>query len=237
MKADKNRKSSVTRGKWLRFSAVLLVLVMVMGTIPISAAKKKSNSEYSTEERLIEAIRKKTAQTITFKTDEEVSVTIPSVKNSKNKKLIIDAPNAVITNKTMFDTSGKTPAVTIKAVKYYTEAVSNNTLTLSGDNAGIIVAAKKKVKKLTVNADNADVVLKKKGQIKTLVFKKSGANAKVDAADKSSVNVTLSKKTSVSVAGVKTADVNVRSAAKGSTVKASIPVDLTVTKSTNFVLN
>ena len=225
------------RGSWLRLLAVLLTLVMVMGTIPASAAKKTSSVEVSTKASLVKAIKKDGKASITLKTDKAVSIKIPSTQGSTTKKLVIDAPNASITNKTQFDTSGKTPAVTIKAVKYYTESVSGNTITLSGDGARINVSEKKTLKSLTVNGDNADICVRKKAKIENLTFKKKGVTAKLEATNKSKVNVTLSKKTSLTVLGEKSADVNVKSSAKGSTVKASIPVDLTATKNTNFAMN
>lgn len=170
MNTTTNSKPIIGRGYWLRFLAVLLTLVMVMGTIPASAAKKTSSVEVSTKASLVKAIKKDGKATITLKTDKAVSIKIPSTQGSTTKKLVIDAPNASITNKTQFDTSGKTPAVTIKAVKYYTESVSGNTITLSGDGARINVSEKKTLKSLTVNGDNADICVRKKGKIENLTL-------------------------------------------------------------------
>ena len=170
MNTTTNYKTIMQRGSWLRLVAVLLTLVMVMGTITVSAASKKS-TEVASKTKLINAMQEESAGTIVFKTDKAMSIKIPAKDSKKNKlysvnkKLVIDAPNASVTNAAKFE------SVTIEAAKYYTENVSGNTITLNGFDVSINVSAKKKIKKLIVNADNADISVKKKGSIEDLVFK------------------------------------------------------------------
>lgn len=221
--------------------ALLLIAMLIIGNVPVEA-KTKNNSKavsviVSTKKSLLRELKKEYAQTITFKTDKAVSFKIPALSESKNKKLVIDAQNASIENKSKYDTADKTASVTIKAVKHYKENASENTFKINGNGIELDVLAGKNVKKMTIIADNANITVKKKANIEELIFKKKGAQANINASKSSEMKIFMSKKTNISITGEKGADVNITVSAKKSTVQTYIPIYLIAKKNMNLILN
>ena len=221
----------------LKLMGILLVLVMVIGLVPASAKSSKISSEIDTvlvtsKKELIEHLNSNVVEKIVFSTDEAVSVSIPSSEYSSKKYLIINAPNATVTNAAGFT------SISITAVKKYTEKASGNKIDVTAENSKIIVASKKKVAKLTIDADKVDISANKKSVIKNLtVSHKDGSNVTLEATSKAKVKVNLTKKTSLTVIGEKSANVDIKSTYKDNSIEASIPVDVTTTKAINLTLD
>ena len=224
---------SMMKRKSFRLLAMVLAMVMVIGLVPVSAAKKKSVTVSSLTD-LYAKMTKSNVGKITYESNAAEKLTIYVKKLSKSEKaviadidLVINAPEATITNKLKFK------SVTIKACKAYTEAANGNTITLADPETKFTVAKKKQVEKLTVKAAKANVVVKAKANIMDLVVAKKNAKVTVNAAKGSDVDVTISKKAAVTVKGNKKADVDITNKASGSTVTASIPVEISTKKNIN----
>ena len=72
--------------KVFRLLAFVVVLTMLMGSIPVSAAK---SVKVGTTKKLVKELKASSVKTITFSTKSSKTITIPKIANSKNKKLII----------------------------------------------------------------------------------------------------------------------------------------------------
>ena len=83
---------------------------------------------------------------------------------------------------------------------------------------------------MNVAADKIDIDVLGKAKVGDLVCKLKGAEVNLNVEKKAEVNVTLSKKTILTVTGDKSADVDIVSKAKNSTVTASVPVEVTAEK-------
>ncbi len=220
----------------LKFIGTLLVLVMVMGLIPASAKSSKSSEivtvTVTSKKELVDHLNTDVEEKIIFQTDEAVSLAIPASEYSSKKYLIIKAPNASVTNAAGFT------SISVEAVKKYTEKASGNKITVTAENSKITVASKKKVAKLMIDANKVDISANKKSTIKNLtVSHKDGSNITLEATSKAKVKVNLTKKTSLTVVGEKSANVDIKSTYKNNTIEASIPVDVTTTKAINLTLD
>ena len=199
---------SMMKRKGFRLFAMVLALVMVIGLVPVSAAKKKSVT-VSNKTELFAAMQKSDVGTITYKTDKSGKLTISAKAGSETKKLVINAPKTKVTNKASFS------SVVIKNAKSYTEKRSGNKIYASSKKLTISIASMLK----------ASVICNKKSSSITL---KAGRMATVD--------VTMSKKANLVVSGDKTAKVSVASQVKSSKITASVPVSVDAAKSMNVVL-
>ncbi|MCR5432558.1 MAG: hypothetical protein K6E95_08370 [Lachnospiraceae bacterium] len=218
------------RSSILRALTIILALVMVAGSLPASAASAKT-VEVKSKKKLLAEIAKSDASTITFTTQKAYKFTIPAVETSSNKKIVINAPNATLTNKSSLKN------VTINGIKKFTEKGSGNSITVKADDALINVEKGVDVKKLTVSANKVSVDIKGKAKIEKLVCNLKNAYVNVTAGKKTDVNITLSKKTKLTIAGEKSADVDILSKAKNSYVKTSIPVSISAEKNLKLKLN
>ena len=125
--------------------SLLLIAALIMPSflqVPVEAKTtgKKKVTVWN-EKKLKSALKNPKVGTIEFNSMTFSEITIRSTK-TKNKKLIIIAHNAVITNTANFKT------IEVKNVESYTEAVNGNTIKLY--NSFINVAEGIKVKKLVI---------------------------------------------------------------------------------------
>ncbi len=207
--------------------AMLLVLVMVIGSVPVSAAKKvTANSKKAVEK----ALKAEKAATVTFKTDATGKIVIHSQENSANKKLVVDAPNADIVNYASFK------SVNVKACKSYTEKGEENVLYVKDSNAKVEVAKNTAVAKIVVQTKKANVTVKS-GASAVVVAKKANAKVTLKAADASMVGVSIAKKANLTVKGGSTAFVAIENKAEDSKVTASIPIMLEAEQDMDIVMN
>ena len=157
-----------SRAVVMRIIPIMLILVMIVGAVPVSAKTKQTREipsiEVFSKDELIEQLETDGEETIIFSTYEAGTITIPSGKYSSKKHLVIRTDYASIINKAKFAT------VNIEAVMDYTEKVSGNKITVSGDGAIINVYKKKKVAKLTINATNVRLSVDKSAKIKKLAI-------------------------------------------------------------------
>ncbi|MBR6476136.1 MAG: hypothetical protein IKS98_11905 [Lachnospiraceae bacterium] len=161
-----NKKS--LRSMCLSLCALALVLaaVLMIGTVPAKADTGKA-VRVSTVKELKSAMKKSDVGTIYFRTQAYLNIKIPSVKNASGKELIIEAPNCVITNKSKFLN------INILKAASYTEAVSGNVITLTGQYIDFTVAKKRTVTELTIcdpalPDGNLEYTLRKGAKIKSL---------------------------------------------------------------------
>ena len=104
----------------LMFLALTLVMLLSVSGIPVNAAKKV---EVTSLKKLTKELKKKSSGTIVFSTKSKKTITIQAVASGKNKKLVIDAPNAKIINKSALK------SITVKNAKSFTEKAKGNKIT------------------------------------------------------------------------------------------------------------
>ncbi|MBR4343556.1 MAG: hypothetical protein IKP88_12790 [Lachnospiraceae bacterium] len=138
-------KKIITFGKLFAIIAVVVAAIIINGSISVHADNGET-VRVSTAKELKAAIKNADVGTIIFRTKAYINVTIKADTAAKGKSLIIDAPNASITNKAVFAN------INILNADFYTENVSGNIISLSDCymSRGFTVAKKKKVKSLTV---------------------------------------------------------------------------------------
>ncbi len=165
-------------------------------TIKISNRVKASTQQDI--ERLLKA---KNASTITIDTKEDVVLAIPTGVYS-SKKLVVDAKNATIVNKGVFDN------IEIRAIKLHTfkEFARNNKIKVYCD-ASIIIE----------EHATSDVSIER-----------SGVNVTVESKGKGSIEV--NKKCTLSVEGTVKAKVKISANATDATIKTAIPVQMQLLK-------
>ena len=146
--------------------ALVLFAVLMVSAVPAKADTGKT-VRVSTVKELKSAMKKSGVGTIIFRTQAYLTLKIPNSKKAANKELIIDAPNSVITNKAKFLN------INILKAASYTEAVSGNLITLTGQFIDFTVAKKKSVEELTIcdpalPDGNLEYTLRKGAKIKSL---------------------------------------------------------------------
>ena len=214
---------------WLRswvLKAISLVLafIVIAGSLPSEAATEK-NIKVKTKKKLLTEIDKTAETTITFTTSKSLKITIPANDSCRNKKLIVNAPNAILTNKAVFK------EVTLNKIKGYTEKCSGNSIAIKAENAVVSVAAGSEVKEMTIEGAGVKVTVAKGGEVKTmnvasrkvdisilekakvgdLVCDLNHAEVNLNVKKNADVNVTLLKSASLTVASDKDANVDVTS--------------------------
>lgn len=220
--------------------AFLLIAVMIIGTVPASAAKKADKgtktqeentvTEVNTTKKLEKKLANKKSDTIVFKTDDAGEIILNKVSGSENKNLEIDAPKADIVNKGVYN------SVKITAAKSYREEGSGNSITITDNKIKVIVAKGASIKELELSGKKVTVVVEKNATVENLVCKKKGAKVTLNVAKKANVSVTLSKKTKITVTGSKKSNVDITNNAKGSSVRSSVPAEINANKNTEVVL-
>ena len=141
------RKTLSVLGKLLVTFICMFAMIMIIDNASVRADSGET-VRVSTAKELKAAIKKADVGTVIFRTYANISVTIKSAAGAKNKELIVDAPNATVTNKAVFS------RINIISVNDFIEKVSGNEIIMSGSPEGypahLTVAAKKKVKKLYI---------------------------------------------------------------------------------------
>ncbi|MCR5203912.1 MAG: hypothetical protein K6E47_02555 [Lachnospiraceae bacterium] len=176
----KKRKKSRFSIKPIICLFLLAVCIIITSAVTAHAAGKKT-VRVTTQDELIAAINNSEVGTIIFRSETHDSVTIPSNKNAKSKKLEIYAYNSSVTNK------AKYKYITIKSVMSYKEEVSGNTIEIPTYYLSQLELAKKKsIKKLVLTGFNGfeatDMysVIRKGAKIKNIVYKNYNGTAKLD---------------------------------------------------------
>ena len=148
------------------FLSLMLVVALVMPSfmqVPVEAktAGKKKVTVWN-EKKLKSALKNPNVGTIEFTSSTHSEITIRSTK-SKDKKIIITAPNANIKNTARFKN------IDVIAAESYTEAVSGNTI--KANKNFIHVAENVEVKKLVfIDPEEVSYNLEKGASVKSLVI-------------------------------------------------------------------
>ncbi len=165
------------RRKHFSKTIALLLVMVIIGTLTCTTPFKVKASEeanaiiVTTQKSLMKEIAKKSAATIILETSKSTTITMKSkvaktIKRAKNKKVIIDAPNAKVRNYLKFKT------LTIKNAKAVSERVNGNKITVQSATTKFSVYKNITVKKLTIPA-YTQVTLGKKAKITTVKYTKT----------------------------------------------------------------
>ena len=141
----------------------VITFLFVWKTTEVKADTVKASGKtvrVATEKQLKKALKESKVSTIVLRTSSYKDITIKS-GTAKKKEIVIDAPNAVITNTARFK------KVEVIKAKEYIEAVSGNTVKLSGD-AHIQVKEGVSVKKLVLGTVPVYYDIGKNGSIKSI---------------------------------------------------------------------
>lgn len=175
----------------------------------------------STQKALASALKDKNVKNLTIKTDNEVAFNIPSGNYGK-VNLTVDAPNADVVN------AGTFKSINIKAIKPNTwkEKAKGNTITVTADDARIVVEAGASLSKVTVSQEGGKIKIEAAGTINAIQIE-----AAVDvslAVDGTVGEVAVSAPAKVAVEGKTTAaiPIKVEETAKGADVTSSTPVEV-----------
>lgn len=175
----------------------------------------------STQKALVSALKDKNVKNLTIKTDKEVAFNIPSGNYGK-VNLTVDAPNADVVN------AGTFKSINIKAIKPNTwkEKAKGNTITVTADDARIVVEAGASLSKVTVSQEGGKIKIEAAGTIDAIQIE-----AAVDvslAVDGTVGEVAVSAPAKVAVEGKTTAaiPIKVEETAKGADVTSSTPVEV-----------
>lgn len=163
---------------FLAIALLTTLFVFVKGENETDAAGKKEKVVYSLKQ-LKKVMKTKTAAKITFRTETYDPITIPAVKNAKNKDVVIYAKNAEVTNKAKFN------AIYVMDTRGYIENADNNTIYAYEYNLETItVMPGKTVKKLVVmdyEYGRPDLVIRKGAKISNIEFESYGTKSKKDS--------------------------------------------------------
>ena len=155
--------------------AFLLMAAMIAGisnTAGLQAASKKT-VRVAIAKELKAALKDTSVGTVILRTETFDPITISS-KKTKKKKLIVDAPNSIVTNRSVFK------SVEIISARKYIEDVSGNTLSVKG-KTDLEIAAEKSVKKLTFSDQTVYFNIRKKASVKTLSYKSENISSSFDS--------------------------------------------------------
>ncbi len=120
----------------------------------------------STPKALLKEIKKKKSSTILFESDNNSTLTIKLCNNSNNKKLIINAPNMKIINKSKFKT------ITVLGGRIYSERISGNKIKIEDNDILFSIYKNVTVKKLIVSG-NIQIKKGKNASVKKYSVKKN----------------------------------------------------------------
>ena len=190
-------------------------------TCKVTVKNAAVSKTVSTQKALAAALKDKNVKNLTIKTDKEVAFNIPSGNYGK-VKLTVDAPNADVVN------AGTFKSINIKAIKPNTwkEKAKGNTITVTADDARIVVEAGASLSKVTVSQEGGKIKIEAAGTIDAIQI-----DAAVDvslAVDGTVGEVAVSAPAKVAVEG-KTPPaipVKVEETAKGADVTSSTPVEV-----------
>jgi hypothetical protein len=162
----------------------------------------------ATEEELV-ALLGSGAELITFKTDKAISITIPE-GDYKDQNLVVDAPNAEVTNK------GEFKSIEIKAIKENTwhEEAEGNTITVTAGNARVVVS----------EGASLSIVVKNDKAVISIVN-----NGVVD-------EITVDSSAIIAISGTSTKAIPVTANVADATIRTSVPLNLVATEKINLTL-
>lgn len=190
-------------------------------TCKVTVKNAAVSKTVSTQKALAAALKDKNVKNLTIKTDKEVAFNIPSGNYGK-VKLTVDAPNADVVN------AGTFKSINIKAIKPNTwkEKAKGNTITVTADDARIVVEAGASLSKVTVSQEGGKIKIEATGTIDAIQI-----DAAVDvslAVDGTVGKVAVSAPAKVAVEGKTTTaiPVKVEETAKGADVTSSTPVEV-----------
>ena len=190
-------------------------------TCKVTVKNAAVSKTVSTQKALTSALKDKNVKNLTIKTDKEVAFNIPSGNYGK-VNLTVDAPNADVVN------AGTFKSINIKAIKPNTwkEKAKGNTITVTADDARIVVEAGASLSKVTVSQEGGKIKIEATGTIDAIQI-----DAAVDvslAVDGTVGEVAVSAPAKVAVEGKTTTaiPVKVEETAKGADVTSSTPVEV-----------
>lgn len=190
-------------------------------TCKVTVKNAAVSKTVSTQKALTSALKDKNVKNLTIKTDKEVAFNVPSGNYGK-VNLTVDAPNADVVN------AGTFKSINIKAIKPNTwkEKAKGNTITVTADDARIVVEAGASLSKVTVSQEGGKIKIEAAGTIDAIQI-----DAAVDvslAVDGTVGEVAVSAPAKVAVEGKTTAaiPVKVEETAKGADVTSSTPVEV-----------
>lgn len=190
-------------------------------TCKVTVKNAAVSKTVSTQKALTSALKDKNVKNLTIKTDKEVAFNIPSGNYGK-VNLTVDAPNADVVN------AGTFKSINIKAIKPNTwkEKAKGNTITVTADDARIVVEAGASLSKVTVSQEGGKIKIEAAGTIDAIQI-----DAAVDvslAVDGTVGEVAVSAPAKVAVEGKTTTaiPVKVEETAKGADVASSTPVEV-----------
>ena len=190
-------------------------------TCKVTVKNAAVSKTVSTQKALAAALKDKNVKNLTIKTDKEVAFNIPSGNYGK-VKLTVDASNADVVN------AGTFKSINIKAIKPNTwkEKAKGNTITVTADDARIVVEAGASLSKVTVSQEGGKIKIEAAGTIDAIQI-----DAAVDvslAVDGTVGEVAVSAPAKVAVEGKTTTaiPVKVEETAKGADVTSSTPVEV-----------
>lgn len=190
-------------------------------TCKVTVKNAAVSKTVSTQKALAAALKDKNVKNLTIKTDKEVAFNIPSGNYGK-VNLTVDAPNADVVN------AGTFKSINIKAIKPNTwkEKAKGNTITVTADDARIVVEAGASLSKVTVSQEGGKIKIEAAGTIDAIQI-----DAAVDvslAVDGTVGKVAVSAPAKVAVEGKTTTaiPVKVEETAKGADVTSSTPVEV-----------
>ena len=190
-------------------------------TCKVTVKNAAVSKTVSTQKALATALKDKNVKNLTIKTDKEVAFNIPSGNYGK-VNLTVDAPNADVVN------AGTFKSINIKAIKPNTwkEKAKGNTITVTADDARIVVEAGASLSKVTVSQEGGKIKIEAAGTIDAIQI-----DAAVDvslAVDGTVGEVAVSAPAKVAVEGKTTTaiPVKVEETAKGADVTSSTPVEV-----------
>lgn len=190
-------------------------------TCKVTVKNAAVSKTVSTQKALAAALKDKNVKNLTIKTDKEVAFNIPSGNYGK-VNLTVDAPNADVVN------AGTFKSINIKAIKPNTwkEKAKGNTITVTADDARIVVEAGASLSKVTVSQEGGKIKIEAAGTIDAIQI-----DAAVDvslAVDGTVGEVAVSAPAKVAVEGKTTAaiPIKVEESAKGADVTSSTPVEV-----------
>lgn len=159
--------------------AIVLVAVNIICSVR-AHADNGATDRVSSSKELKAAMNNADVGTIIFRTQKYMTLTIKNNKAAAEKFLIIDAPNASITNKAVF------AGINIINANSYTESVSENKISLSNVwiKDGFTVSKNKKVKSLKIYSDyfsSPFYTLRKGAKIKSVTLIYTGETAPIES--------------------------------------------------------
>lgn len=185
-------------------------------TCKVTVKNAAVSKTVSTQKALTSALKDKNVKNLTIKTDKEVAFNIPSGNYGK-VNLTVDAPNADVVN------AGTFKSINIKAIKPNTwkEKAKGNTITVTADDARIVVEAGASLSKVTVSQEGGKIKIEATGTIDAAVDVSLAVDGTVgEVAVSAPAKVAVEGKTTTAI------PVKVEETAKGADVTSSTPVEV-----------